>query len=660
MPPEPPQPPELKAGQTMPEEDQMTAAAMAMDRAVTSLDESKTADALPPEMEALNSLLKAQADVKRREVQKQQSGAGNGGNRSNYDVSSLFDKELQKAQQTNYETKTSSSEQKGEGAESALDAIKDLARRQDELLKRQQELARMRAQMSEEELKRELEKLTREQSELRQKAEELAQKMAGRGQEGREGQDRREGQDGKKGQQSQQGQQGQSGQAGRAGQAGQAGEAGQSGQSGQSGDSKRMRDVSEEMRNAASELRRQDPGQATARGNRALEKLRDLQRQLESARPEDRRRALGEMQLEARQLADAERQIASELSKAPQGDAGKDAVRKLAGEQDRLADRAARLGEGLKQQAASRGAEAAAGSNAGGKTPAGSSTGQTQTAAIEVAKDLDRQNLSGRMHQSADAMRAGAEDSKGRGNTAPRSTDDRRAQAASQQELAKALEKAADKLASATGSQDAESQKLSEQRARAQELRDRLNETSRALGQLAQAGSGRAGQPGRSGESGRAGQGQGQGESGTQKSSGDSGRAGEGQAGGGGSGTDLEKLREQYQRQLQETKELAEQMRRDDPSFARGGGGGFSFEAPTNIGVSAPGTEAFKQDFARWEEMRRQATQLLDNVEASVSKKLQAKQAHDRLAAGADDKAPAGYQKQVDDYFKAIASKKKP
>ena len=30
------------------------------------------------------------------------------------------------------------------------------------------------------------------------------------------------------------------------------------------------------------------------------------------------------------------------------------------------------------------------------------------------------------------------------------------------------------------------------------------------------------------------------------------------------------------------------------------------------------------------------------------------------LAAGADDKAPAGYQKQVDDYFKAIAGKKKP
>jgi hypothetical protein len=109
---------------------------------------------------------------------------------------------------------------------------------------------------------------------------------------------------------------------------------------------------------------------------------------------------------------------------------------------------------------------------------------------------------------------------------------------------------------------------------------------------------------------------------------------------------------------LQETKELADQMRRDDPSFARGGGGGFTFEAPSSVGLSAPGTEAFKQDFAKWEEMRRQATQVLENVEASVSKRLQAKQARDRLAAGTDDKPPAGYEAGRR-YFKAIAGKKK-
>ncbi|HYM22562.1 MAG TPA: hypothetical protein VEU08_05125, partial [Vicinamibacterales bacterium] len=68
--------------------------------------------------------------------------------------------------------------------------------------------------------------------------------------------------------------------------------------------------------------------------------------------------------------------------------------------------------------------------------------------------------------------------------------------------------------------------------------------------------------------------------------------------------------------------------------------------------------EAFKQDYAKWEEMRRQATQALENVESALGRQIQAKQAKERLAAGADDKAPAEYQRQVDSYFKAIAKKK--
>ena len=98
-------------------------------------------------------------------------------------------------------------------------------------------------------------------------------------------------------------------------------------------------------------------------------------------------------------------------------------------------------------------------------------------------------------------------------------------------------------------------------------------------------------------------------------------------------------------------------MRREDSNFARGGSG-FTFEGQ-GMTMSAPGTEAFKQDFAKWEEMRRQATTALDRAEATLSKKLQAQQAKDRLAAGVEDKAPPEYQKQVDSYFKALATKKK-
>ena len=120
-------------------------------------------------------------------------------------------------------------------------------------------------------------------------------------------------------------------------------------------------------------------------------------------------------------------------------------------------------------------------------------------------------------------------------------------------------------------------------------------------------------------------------------------------------------MRDDIQRALQQTRELIEQLRRDDPSamtLTRGGGAGFTFEGQ-GIATSAPGTESFKQDFARWEDLRRQMSMALEQAQTSIAKKLQTRESKERLAAGADDKAPPEYQKQVDAYFKAIAAKKK-
>lgn len=363
------------------------------------------------------------------------------------------------------------------------------------------------------------------------------------------------------------------------------------------------------MRAATNDLRRQDRQQAAASASQALERLRDLERQLQGGRPDDRRRAIGEMQLEARQLADAQRQIASELGKTTSGESGKDAIRRLAGEQDRLVERARRLQGAMKQQGAS----------------------------AEAAKEIEGQKVADRMQQSAEALRAAAERGGGtqRGSTAPSPTtpgvEEARRQAAPQQEIARALERAADKLASATGSKDAESGKLSSQLARTQELQERLDKLSQAMKQLAD-GQNRTGSP----EAGRAGQGSGSG----------SGSA------------DAARLRDEAQRAMRETRELMDQVRRDDPALTRGSGSGFTFEGQ-GMSTTAPGTEAFKQDFARWEDLKRQATQALEAAQTSLSKKLQARDAKERLAAGADDKAPPEYQKQVDDYFKSIAAKKK-
>ena len=172
-----------------------------------------------------------------------------------------------------------------------------------------------------------------------------------------------------------------------------------------------------------------------------------------------------------------------------------------------------------------------------------------------------------------------------------------------------------------------------------QQQRDTLDRIGRELGQMAR-------QPSAGGQQG----------SSAQKSPGQTGRAGEGQQGGGGGrGAELAKQAQESQRQA---RELINQLSREDQSFTQGGAG-ITFEG-RGMTMSAPGTEAFKQDFARWDEMKRQLTAALENAESSISKKLQAKQARDRLAAGADDKAPPEYRTQVDSYFKSIAGKKKP
>jgi hypothetical protein len=330
---------------------------------------------------------------------------------------------------------------------------------------------------------------------------------------------------------------------------------------------------------------------------------------MQSGQPDERRRAMGEMQLEARQLADAQRQVASELGKVAPSDAGQDAVRRLAGEEARLAERARRLQDSLKGQGTS----------------------------ADAAKEIDQQKLADRMQQSAEAMRAASERSGGspRGNTAPRPTspgvDEAKRQTGAQQDLARGLDRVADRIAAAAGTgKDGESGRLSTQLARVQQLQERIEQLTKEMQQ--------AGAQGRAG-----GRGQGQSQGG-------------GQGAGGGSG-DMAGLRDEAQRAMQETRDLMEQLRREDPTFSRGGAG-FTFEGQ-GMTTTAPGTEAFKQDFAKWEDLRRQATQALETAQSTISKKLQARESKERLAAGADDKAPPEYQKQVDDYFKAIAATKK-
>ena len=132
----------------------MRDAVEAMNRALQQLQTQKTAGAIPHEMAALNALLQAQAEIRKRQVaQQQNNGGGGGGNRQSQDLSNLFDRELKRQQQTNYETKAQVETQpEAPKTDSALDRIRDLARRQEELSRQQRELAK--ADLSAEEMKR--------------------------------------------------------------------------------------------------------------------------------------------------------------------------------------------------------------------------------------------------------------------------------------------------------------------------------------------------------------------------------------------------------------------------------------------------------------------------------------------------------------------------
>ena len=224
--------------------DPVATAVEAMARALRELGSDRTKEALEHEMAALNGLLQAQAEVRRRQVAQQANGAGSGGsNRTEQDMSALFDKELQRQQRTNYETRPSV-ENRPESSEpggAALERIRDLARRQEDLSRRQAELAH--AGLGTEEMKRQLERLTREQTRLREEAESLLRRNPEANASARGGAGQQKGS-----------------------------EPGGSGNQSRSA----LQGAADQMRSAASDLRRDDPAGAAASGRRAAEQLRRL------------------------------------------------------------------------------------------------------------------------------------------------------------------------------------------------------------------------------------------------------------------------------------------------------------------------------------------------------------------------------------------------
>jgi hypothetical protein len=565
-----------RAGLTRPGDEPLPKAVEAMGRAAAELNKLNIAPALPHEEQALAELLKAAAEIRRRQVAMQQArGGGGNGNRNQPDLSTLFDQQLRKNQQTNYETQSTTQEANNQESQQQADplaGIRELARRQEALARQQRDLARNQAQMTPEEVKRQLERLTRDQEQLRQQAEELSKQMqAGRSQPGSSSP--------------------------------------RGGQRASGGESQQMREIAEQMRSAAGDLRRQDPQQASARGSQAAEQMRGLEQQMQGARPEERKRAMGDLQLEAQQIADAERRLGNEASRTTPGAAGEDARRRLAAEQERLAERTQRLSEAARQLAQS-------------------GSGEERQSMTEAGREIEKQRLAERMRESAQTMREDGAGQKG---------------AAGAEEIARAMDQVAERIGGATGNRDGDTAKLSEQLSQTQELRDRLSRLQRSMEELKQAGAtGSQGsqpgtdvkQPGADGKEGASGQ------QGTN-------------AGGRGS---VERLQREVDNQMREAQQLAEELGRENRAMEKGG----TTPEQWQRSVSAPGTEAFKQDFAKWESLKKNLLVALEQTESKLAEQLRARETRERLNAGRHDAVADSYRELVDRYYQSLAAPRRP
>jgi hypothetical protein len=220
------------------------------------------------------------------------------------------------------------------------------------------------------------------------------------------------------------------------------------------------------------------------------------------------------------------------------------------------------------------------------------------------------------------------------------------------------MERLADRLGDASGAKSAEDRKLSDQLSRARELKQEMadlqqqaKDLQRRLEQL-----GRDGQAGRTPASGTPRNGQADRQPNGQTVGGQAaGQSSQASAGGAGNAEreQLQHLQEQYAERLRE----AERLQQELGGLREGTGRGTTPEGQQMV-TSAPGTEAFKQDFSRWEVLHKDVTLGLERIEASLSKALLDRAAKERLKAGAADRAPDEYERAVDAYFRSLAAPK--
>ena len=563
----------------------MTAAATAMGKAVTSLERAQDRGGAA----AGDGRAEPSAEgAGRREEARGVAAAGGqrqrDNNRTTQDMSRLFDKELQSQQQTNYETPKGAAS-RSRTRRDALDKIKELARRQDELLKR---AAGARARPRPDD---------RGGAEARARE---ADARAVRPAPARRGDGAADGVSssrpeivaavGASGSEAEQGK-GPAGQARRT-------RAGGRSRAGGGDTSKQMRAISEEMRSAGERSAPPESGtgeRARQQGTRKAARARKAAAGGDAPTSGAARWARCSSKRASWQMP-SDRSPPSWLNKTAPGEARRrDALRRLAGEQERLADRTRRVQDGL---------DAAGGGHRG---PSGERT-TTKTGSADRGAAA-----SGIVGEAADRMPNAAAAPRRRNRptivrAAARPRRPARAGGGARRSWHGRSTSWPTRWAATLRATTTRGSSRSSSRAR-RNCANRWTGISKELEQLGQQNGRSAAQPG------------------TQKSPGDAARSGEGQqAGSGGGGSDLARLRQEYSNGSSRRASSSTRCGATIRALPRAAPG-LTFEGQ-GMTLSAPGTEAFKQDFADVGSLlRKQATQALDQAESTLSKRLQAKPA---------------------------------
>lgn len=588
----------LRRGRSGEERVAMAAAARAMARAEAELRALATATALPPELDALTRLRQAEAAIRRTQVSFSGS-PGQAGYQPREDLSSLFDRDLRREQQTNYENRRAATRSDRPPEESdALRRVRELAARQEALRRAQADLARRRDTLDGDEAERILARLTREQEELSELAaafeREIEARTAGA----------------------------QSGSA-----SGPTGASGSSGFSGSSGG------ASDPMGRALSALRRGRFAEAADHVRQALDRLRAMERAFDLRSGAGRSQALGALEREARHLADEQRRLARDARAgrrrgAPPGEM-RDGAHPAPGGQE--------------------------GGNAETRAEAGRVLGERQNALADrvdvlhqrleaVARDLAEADQEA-LRTAARALETGAVVSRMRqiarrfGEPATGESSGGTAQQREQAAVAARIDEVADRL-QATATRAAADDSLSAELRAAAEMRRSLEAIERELAGIG-ADDGRNPAGLASGQPGRAAPGPGE--------DGGAGMEGDAGTGGGAIGAAARALLSQ----LAASPGLTAAVRSAHPGALED----LERWAAHRFTGAGPGTEAFKQDFAAWEVLRDGVRHAVEAFEADRASALRRAASGGRLAAGSAAAAPDEYRTLVDRYYRSLADR---